>query len=338
MSSFLPSKDLVNLSQTSKKMSAVIGEVALKIIASSHVRYGGDVGDGSYSLDDDTDNNSQKKKKKKKKSKKKKKKPMPALEQLHLLLYSPLEFTTLMGGRLEYVRGDKACVHSSNPNPLHTPFFIDRMNMLSDGDWDDWEGETVTAMCTDYVMTSGRHYAKFIISGCENGDDLGNAFRYFYCRIGIIRPIGTSCRKTALTESEWCPIHDQLFARIFLGESFAEYHRTKSWGESNVHCCLYYEFDGTCEWTNWDSTNEGIHKKQRWNGMRGYDFVHARKFGLLLDLDEGTLSVYDENDRRLGVMMSGLTGEYCWVANILAQANGSPDQQNVRIEKAPVPA
>ncbi len=33
-----------------------------------------------------------------------------------------------------------------------------------------------------------------------------------------------------------------------------------------------------------------------------------------------------------------ITGEYCWVANILAQAHGRPDEQNVRIERAPVPS
>ena len=35
------------------------------------------------------------------------------------------------------------------------------------------------------------------------------------------------------------------------------------------------------------------------------------KIGLLLDLDEGTLSVFMEG-RRLGVVNDGLDGEYCW--------------------------
>ena len=37
--------------------------------------------------------------------------------------------------------------------------------------------------------------------------------------------------------------------------------------------------------------------------------------GLLLDLEEGTLTVY-KNGRRLGVMMEGLSGEYCWYTTI----------------------
>ena len=37
--------------------------------------------------------------------------------------------------------------------------------------------------------------------------------------------------------------------------------------------------------------------------------------GLLLDLDEGTLSIF-KNGRRLGVMKDGLDGEYCWFATV----------------------
>ena len=41
------------------------------------------------------------------------------------------------------------------------------------------------------------------------------------------------------------------------------------------------------------------------------------KIGLELDLNEGTLVVY-KNDRRLGTMMSGLAGEYCWVVTFVS--------------------
>jgi len=68
----------------------------------------------------------------------------------------------------------------------------------------------------------------------------------------------------------------------------------------------------------------------------GFD-IYDGELGLLLDLDEGTLSVY-KNGVRLGTMMSGLSGEYVWVMQMIAQANGRPDRQNVRIERAPLPA
>ena len=38
--------------------------------------------------------------------------------------------------------------------------------------------------------------------------------------------------------------------------------------------------------------------------------------GLLLDLEEGTLTVY-KNGRRLGAMKTGLSGEYCWYTSLI---------------------
>ena len=45
--------------------------------------------------------------------------------------------------------------------------------------------------------------------------------------------------------------------------------------------------------------------------------------GLVLDFDNGTLSVY-KNGRRLGMMKCGLSGEYCWMA-IIQPLYGSLD-------------
>ena len=39
------------------------------------------------------------------------------------------------------------------------------------------------------------------------------------------------------------------------------------------------------------------------------------EIGMLLDLDEGTLSVY-KNGRKLGVVEKGLAGPYCWVVSL----------------------
>lgn len=95
ISSFLASKDLFNLSLTCKKMTGAIEEVALQMISAAQVRYGGEEEDISE------------------------------LKKMHLLLRSPIEFTDLLGENLGYLRGDKACVYSSNPNRLHTPYYID---------------------------------------------------------------------------------------------------------------------------------------------------------------------------------------------------------------------
>jgi hypothetical protein len=51
---------------------------------------------------------------------------------------------------------------------------------------------------------------------------------------------------------------------------------------------------------------------------------------MLLDLDQGSMTVY-KNDERLGVMATGLSGEYCW-AVLLCQEGDS-----ARIEPAVAP-
>ena len=54
-----------------------------------------------------------------------------------------------------------------------------------------------------------------------------------------------------------------------------------------------------------------------WEGIEGTREA-SFKIGLELDLDEGTLDVY-KNGRRLGTLMSGLVGEYCWVVSFIAE-------------------
>ena len=50
-----------------------------------------------------------------------------------------------------------------------------------------------------------------------------------------------------------------------------------------------------------------------WEGLEPIQ-VASFKVGMVLDLDEGTLDVY-KNDNRLGTMRSGLVGEYCWAVS-----------------------
>ena len=174
------------------------------------------------------------------------------------------------------------------------------------------------------MFAQGKHFAKFKISTC----DPIVIFQYVYCRIGIMRPISSKLKKSAPFLPAWfCPLSTPMFSK-FLEE------KTPAWGESDVNCCLYYDYSGYCEYSNWASSHKGK-KEKKWEGMKGFD-IYDGELGLLLDLDEGTLSVY-KNGVRLGTMMSGLSGEYTWVAQIIAQANGRPDQQNVRIERAPLP-
>ncbi|EJK56799.1 hypothetical protein THAOC_23240 [Thalassiosira oceanica] len=84
--------------------------------------------------------------------------------------------------------------------------------------------------------------------------------------------------------------------------------RTARWTDSNVHCCkVSRAFAGDfASWYDW----AGSQPKTRIDGLR-----FNTPIGLLLDLDEGALSVY-QNGQRLATLKDGLSGEYCWYATV----------------------
>ena len=54
------------------------------------------------------------------------------------------------------------------------------------------------------------------------------------------------------------------------------------------------------------------------------------RIGMLLDLDAGTTTVF-KNDVCLGVMATGLSGEYCWAVSL------EDEDDSVRVDSAPIP-
>ena len=72
---------------------------------------------------------------------------------------------------------------------------------------------------------------------------------------------------------------------------------------------MYDTFSGACLSQDWGG---GSTDREPWDGMERVS--GSCKIGMLLDLDEGTLSVY-KNERKLGVMKRGLAGHYCWVVS-----------------------
>lgn len=245
---------------------------------------------------------------------------LSVLEELNYLR-SPLTFTHLLGNRIGYVDNNKSCVWSSNPDDCQTPAGLHYS--AAEDNYSRFDGTHQTAICSDYVMTSGRHYAKFYIDTSSSQC----MFRFVYSRVGIMRPVDSDLKEVGWTEFH--PIYDTAL-NDFLDE------KTDAWGKSNVHTCIYSDFEGDCEWSDWDTN---LCEEIKWDGMEGFTCQQDGKVGqvgLLLDLDEGTLTVYKDG-KRLGIMMRGLAGEYCWTVSILAQAHGCPHKQNVRVERAPVP-
>ena len=82
---------------------------------------------------------------------------------------------------------------------------------------------------------------------------------------------------------------------------------------------------GYCLSHDWSEDNID---KNTWDGMERLSGSYT--IGMLLDLDEGTLSVYN-NGRKLGVMKRGLAGHYCWVVTFLPRTQ-------VTIKRGTVPA
>ena len=158
-------------------------------------------------------------------------------------------------------------------------------------------------MCSDHRMRYGRHFAFFLTTGGWN--------------IGVVRPVQINRSDFGDGGHDYFSPGDNRVWGHLIGQ------RTDRWGNSNIHCC-YVTFNGYSCWFDWTSHHP---LSERANG-----FQRGVPIGLLLDLDEGTLSIY-QRDRKLATLKDGLSGEYCWYATAaLFGADAS-----ISIERGPAP-
>ena len=196
-----------------------------------------------------------------------------ALEQLR----QPLRFDDLMGDGLR------------SPEHPARVLYRDRLG---------WS----TAM-TGHVMRGGRHFVEFAIT---NDEQIRNV------QVGVIRPV--SLTDGIDLEADWRGSVYPVCVSSSYQPAIAEKLRLQStdkWGDSNVHCCTYYCYNGRCDWTDWNNDDNA----SDWQGREGLGLGGSGTIGLLLDLDEGTICVF-KNGRRLGVMKDGLNGEYVWFVSV----------------------
>ena len=161
------------------------------------------------------------------------------------------------------------------------------------------------------IMMAGKHYASFEVHHERNRPTLS---------LGVMRP------GEVMQSAEGVPLFPSFFNNFTQREGSRQYN-------NSVNCCMYYSFDGSCCSSDWGegSTSAWVESNVRsgvaWDGM---ERIHSGSFtiGMLLDLEEGTLSVY-KNERRLGVMKRGLAGQYCWVVSMVGP--------QVAIKRGPVP-
>lgn len=195
-------------------------------------------------------------------------------------------------GALPRYEGEPWIALLSHLEALRSPLAFDQLlggdiervgpNSVWSQEWD-----TNTAIC-DTVMRAGRHYATFFKEG------------FGRMNAGIMRPAkgldrGGYVQFDPLERSCWSPLLER---------------RNDRWGEDDVNCCMYYSTYGTCSWSDWQTETTHGHA---WGGSQ--ILLGNGEIGMLLDLDAGSLAVFMDG-RRLGTMMEGLSGEYCWAASV----------------------
>ena len=149
---------------------------------------------------------------------------------------------------------------------------------------------TGTAICSN-IMRVGKHSVSFNVINQSGASGI---------LIGIMRPTTKD-----ITSMEHChPVAHDL--SMF---SLRDY---ESLYNNNVDCCLLSTFNGRAFCKRWK-----VHSQTDINDWEGKEETRETSFkiGMVLDLDEGTLDLY-KNGRRLGTLMSGLVGEYCWVVSL----------------------
>ena len=196
----------------------------------------------------------------------------------------PLEFDVLLGGCIEHQNGDKTSIHAMD---------------------DDYY---CTAASSHSVMWSGIHFAEFKITespwigivrpmpNLDPGRFVVNEDCFDFFNKGMWYDFGAAARIDGWGDAK-C---------FFLEQRIDEWGN----GNGNVHACEYWSYNGSMSWTNWDNIREVDEDWEGRESCRTGDTV-----GMLLNLDEGTLTVY-RNDRRLGVMKDGLSGPYCWYVTV----------------------
>ena len=122
-----------------------------------------------------------------------------------------------------------------------------------------------------------------------------------------------------------------MFAQEFADVRVGVFRPTKGLDRNDKISALTTEGNGEVNYCAMDFT-EGYGFPNAGNDWPGQeDFQLSDVVGMLLDLEEGTLTVY-KNGRRLGMLRSGFTGEYCWGVRI-----AEPTEESVKITRGFAP-
>ena len=147
------------------------------------------------------------------------------------------------------------------------------------------------AICGNHIMRSGKHWATFKSSSSFEWNQ----------SVGVIRPLPGWEKKGLVSFSPYL----RIFRDDFLQEQTARWERdVHSFGfDMRFGVCILFVLRDENPFRN-------IINMEHWEGRYVYN-KSGTSLGMLLDLDSGTLSVY-QDDKRLGTLRDGLAGEYCW--------------------------
>ena len=147
-------------------------------------------------------------------------------------------------------------------------------------------------------MRAGRHYAEFSLKKWQGSPDYQGRDTRVPNWLGVIRP-GFD------VEGVHDPMPQETEGHCFIGPG------------------------GQRAFVRDDEIVDGLVWSGSW-GVVADELVESR-IGMLLDFETGSMTVF-RNDERLGVMETGLAGEYCWAASLLYEGTA------VRIDSRPAPS
>ena len=151
-------------------------------------------------------------------------------------------------------------------------------------------------------MRAGKHYVTF--------KRVGGSLMLPPARVdvGVIRPIDLS--KAHMSKEGEKSLFQPWDEKHY--PSLADENKTDGWGEDGkVDYCMFQTNGGIVFHGYWNdpSPNEEEETLKEWPGKDR--ILPNEDCGLLLDLEEGTLTAYKAG-KRLGIIMKGFVGEFCW--------------------------
>ena len=158
-------------------------------------------------------------------------------------------------------------------------------------------GACRSAMCRDYVMTSGQHYTEWVIGVCGSRSPFIGVVRHTY------KPEeeGEVCCRKRDEAKDGSTVTRDCFFGVVKGKAYP-------------HC--------------WAVPDGGRYNRQ--------PAVQGDRVGLLLNLDDGgSLTVFRNREKLGQIVSSGLVGPYCWCVDLgskdasvqLLQADSAPEQE-----------